>query len=166
MPILLTGFNRRFSPFAKKMKILIDKSLSPIIINYRMNAGYIPKDHWVHGNEGGGRNIGEACHIYDLFTFFTGSTISEISAFSIRSNTEYFGSNDNFIATLKFENGSVANLIYTSLGNKKYSKEMADFYFDGRLAVLEDYFKLSIYGCEKENINLKSQDKGFKNELI
>ena len=32
-----------------------------------MNAGYIPMDHWVHGDEGGGRNLGEACHIYDLF---------------------------------------------------------------------------------------------------
>ncbi len=166
MPILLTGFNRRFSPFAKRMKILINQSLSPIIINYRMNAGFISKDHWVHGNEGGGRNIGEACHIYDLFTFFTDSSISEISAFSIRSKSEYFGRNDNFNASIKFENGSVANLTYTALGNKKYSKEMADIYFDGKLAILEDYYKLSIYGCEKDNIILKNQDKGFKNELI
>ena len=166
MPILLTGFNRRFSPFAKRMKTLINNSLSTIIINYRMNAGFIPKDHWVHGNEGGGRNIGEACHIYDLFTFFTDSTISEISAFSIRSKTEYFGRNDNFNASLKFENGSVANLTYTALGNKKYSKEMADIYFDGKLAILEDYYKLSIYGSEKDNIILKTQDKGFKNELL
>ena len=32
-----------------------------------MNAGYVPLDHWVHGPEGGGRNIGEACHVYDVF---------------------------------------------------------------------------------------------------
>ena len=166
MPILLTGFNRRFSPFAKRIKILINQSLSPIIINYRMNAGFIPKDHWVHGNEGGGRNIGEACHIYDLFTFFTDSLISEISAFSIRPKTDYFGRNDNFNASIKFENGSVANLTYTALGNKKYSKEMADIYFDGKLIILEDYHKLSVYGSEKDNIYLKTQDKGFKNELI
>jgi hypothetical protein len=43
---------------------------------------------------------------------------------------------------------------------------MADIYFDGKLAILEDYYKLSIYGCEKDNIILKNQDKGFKNELI
>ena len=43
-----------------------------MLVNYRMNAGYIPLDAWQQGAEGGGRNLGEACHIYDLFVFLTG----------------------------------------------------------------------------------------------
>ena len=68
-PLLMTGFNRRFSPAAARLRELLAGRTSPLVANYRMNAGYIPLDHWVHGPEGGGRNIGEACHVYDLFDF-------------------------------------------------------------------------------------------------
>ena len=66
-PIFMTGYNRRFSKYAQRIKKLVENRTAPFILNYRMNAGYIPMDHWVHGDEGGGRNLGEACHIYDLF---------------------------------------------------------------------------------------------------
>ena len=66
-PILLTGYNRRFSPYAAKMGEVLKLRNAPFMINYRMNAGFFPQEHWVHGPQGGGRNIGEACHIYDLF---------------------------------------------------------------------------------------------------
>ena len=63
----MTGFNRASRrPSAPRAKAMLGRA-SPIIVNYRMNAGYIAADHWVHGPQGGGRNIGEACHIYDLF---------------------------------------------------------------------------------------------------
>ena len=59
-PVLLTGFNRRFSPpIVRATEVLRNRS-TPMIVNYRMNAGYIPLDHWVHTAEGGGRNLGEA----------------------------------------------------------------------------------------------------------
>ena len=44
-----------------------------------MNVGFIAQDHWVHGQEGGGRNLGEACHIYDLFTALSNSKITGVS---------------------------------------------------------------------------------------
>ncbi|MEE8269155.1 MAG: Gfo/Idh/MocA family oxidoreductase, partial [Nitrospinaceae bacterium] len=107
-PVLLTGFNRRFSPFALRAKELIKNRTNPIIINYRMNAGYIPLDHWVHTEEGGGRNLGEACHIYDLFTFFINSKVVSIQARSLTPKTDHYSSRDNFVAILGFEDGSVA----------------------------------------------------------
>src|SRR5687767_13712642 len=61
-PMLLTGFNRRFSPAIRLARKALAERKSPLIANYRMNAGYIPRENWVHGPEGGGRNIGEACH--------------------------------------------------------------------------------------------------------
>ena len=75
-PVLLTGFNRRFSPAATGILGALQGRTTPMIVNYRMNAGYIAPDHWVHGAEGGGRNIGEACHIYDLFGALTGANPS------------------------------------------------------------------------------------------
>ncbi|HEY5039470.1 MAG TPA: bi-domain-containing oxidoreductase, partial [bacterium] len=83
-PVLLTGFNRRFSKYARAIQEVVQKRTNPMILNYRMNAGYIPLDHWVHGEEGGGRNIGEACHIYDLFTFLTGSKVTQVEAQALK----------------------------------------------------------------------------------
>ena len=89
VPLLLTGFNRRFSPYAKRIKDAVKNRTNPMIINYRMNAGFIPLDHWVHGDEGAGRNIGEACHIYDLVTYLTNSRVMKVTAHSINPQSSY-----------------------------------------------------------------------------
>lgn len=165
LPILLTGFNRRFSKYASKIKELIQNRLNPMIINYVMNAGYIPLDHWVHNEEGGGRNLGEACHIYDLFTFLTGSKIKAVKANAIRPATGYYAVNDNFITTLTFEDGSVANLTYTALGNAQYSKEKMEIFCEGKVMLLDDYKHLTLNGDKKPLIKSTISDKGHKEEL-
>jgi len=164
-PILLTGFNRRFSVFAQQIKKWIHNRTNPMIINYRMNAGYIPLQHWVQTEEGGGRNIGEACHIYDLFTFLTESQTKEVQAQSIRNRAGHYGSRDNFVATVSFDDGSLATLTYTSLGSKEYPKEQMEIFVDGKVIVLEDYKRLYAKGIKTKRIELKTPDKGQKNEL-
>lgn len=161
------GFNRRFSPFAKRIKEIVENRVNPMIINYRMNAGFIPKEHWVHSEEGGGRNIGEACHIYDLFNFFTESEVESISAFAVDPKTEQYLRNDNFIATIKYKDGSVCNLIYTALGSKEISKEQMEIYVDGKIIYLNDYKELKIFGGAKNHeLRTNSQNKGHYEELV
>ena len=164
-PLLLTGYNRRFSPYARRIGKLLSNSHSPFVLNYRMNAGFIAQDHWVHGQEGGGRNLGEACHIYDLFTALSNSKITGVSAHAIRSNNAHYQQNDNFVATLSFSNGSVANLVYTALGNKNIPKETAELYVDGKIAFLNDYNSLEVCGSDKFSMQTKTQDKGLLDEL-
>ena len=164
-PVLLTGFNRRFSPFAQRAKELIENRTNPMIINYRMNAGYIPLDHWVHTEEGGGRNLGEACHIYDLFTFFTNSKVNSVQARSLAPKTDHYSSRDNFVATLGFEDGSVATLTYTALGSNKFPKEQMEIYSDGKVLMLDDYKQLQIHGSNAKGVTSKLADKGHKREL-
>ena len=48
-PLLMVGFNRRFSPHAKKIKSILKDRVGPAFIQYDMNAWFIPPDHWVHG---------------------------------------------------------------------------------------------------------------------
>ena len=160
----LAGFNRRFSPFAKKIKEIIKDRENPIIIDYQMNAGFLPKDHWTQTASGGGRNIGEACHIYDLFTYFTESEIEKVSAFSINPKTEKYLKNDNFTASLKFKDGSVCNLIYTAIGSRDYSKEQMKIYSDGRIILLDDYKELENYGTKNKGFKT-SQNKGHFDEI-
>ncbi|MFZ3136491.1 MAG: bi-domain-containing oxidoreductase [Thermodesulfovibrionales bacterium] len=163
--LFMVGFNRRFSPFALKIKEIISNRVNPIMVNYIMNAGFIPKDHWVHTEEGGGRNIGEACHIYDLFNYFTVSEVSLISAFSISPKTEQFNSNDNFVATIKYKDGSVCNLVYTALGSKEIPKEQVEIYVDGKIIYLNDYKELNFFGLNEKRMKKNIQDKGHYNEL-
>lgn len=155
-PLLLTGFNRRFSKYGKAIFEQVQKRSKPMILNYRMNAGFLPPEHWVHGEEGGGRNIGEACHIYDLFTYLTGSKVIKIDAQSIRSQT-----NDNFIATMSFQDGSIATLTYTSLGSKEHPKEKLEVFCDGKVMEMIDYKSLSLPKLETH-----TSEKGQKEELI
>ena len=99
-PLLMTGYNRRFSPAMQRIRELLQDRAAPMIVNYRMNAGYLPPDHWVHSLEGGGRNLGEACHIYDLFNFLTGSRVRGIQAVPISPSGKQYFKNDNFVANL------------------------------------------------------------------
>lgn len=145
-PMLMTGFNRRFSPAIVEARKLLKTRSSPLIVNYRMNAGHIPSDHWVHGEEGGGRNIGEACHIYDLFNAITGSQPTDVQAMSVVPRSEYWRRDDNFVATIRYADGSVCTLTYTAMGSKSYPKERAEIFVDGKVVTLDDYKSLSVTG--------------------
>jgi len=164
-PILMTGFNRRFSPLVQKIKSMIVKRSHPIIINYRMNAGYIPLDHWVHSEQGGGRNVGEACHIYDLFTFLTDAKVTKIEAQAVAPGNSYYSPYDNFTSILKFEDGSIASLTYSAMGAKEYPKEKMEIFCDGMVMSLNDYKELKIVGSEKYHSGSKRIQKGHREEL-
>jgi predicted dehydrogenase len=165
-PILLTGFNRRFSPIMRRIQEIIQHRSNPMIINYRMNAGYIPLDHWVHGSEGGGRNLGEACHIYDLFTYLTNSQVLSVVASTITPKTTYYSAQDNFVATMTFADGSVATLTYTALGAKEYPKEHMEIFVDGKVLAMHDYKTLKITGANIKGIESKTLEKGQMEEMI
>lgn len=165
-PILLTGFNRRFSPYLKKIQEITAHRSNPMILNYRMNAGYISLDHWVHGAEGGGRNIGEACHIYDLFTYLTNSQVLSVTTQKITPKTAYYLAQDNFVTTMTFADGSLATLTYTALGSKDSPKEQLEIFVDGKVLTMNDYKSLKIYGAKIKGLETKTPEKGQKEEML
>ena len=160
-PCFLTGHNRRFSPHVKHLAKALAKRSGPLMINYRMNAGYIAGDHWVHGSQGGGRNIGEACHVYDLMLALTCASTVRVDAVSIVPATDYYRADDNFIATLRFADGSVGSLTYTALGNARHPKEQMEVYCDGQVYVMDDFLTLGRAGDEHPLLHTRNQDKGL-----
>ena len=164
-PVLMTGFNRRFSPYAQALKNGLAGRSNPMIINYRVNAGHVPRDHWVHGPAGGGRNLGEACHFYDFFTFLTESAVTEVSATALRPATDYYGAADNFVASVAFADGSIASLTYTALGAPDHPKELIDVYSDGRVFSIHDFKSLRADGGELKPAKSRVPDKGHKAEI-
>lgn len=166
-PVLLTGFNRRFSRHMQPLLELAAQRTNPFIANYRMNAGHIPSDHWVHGAEGGGRNIGEACHIYDLFTAMAGQAVKAVDSMSITPVGGHFRRDDNFVATFEFEDSSVATLTYTALGHKDHPKERLELYVDGMVGELDDYRRSTIIGLTgRGGTQSATPDKGQREELV
>jgi predicted dehydrogenase/threonine dehydrogenase-like Zn-dependent dehydrogenase len=162
-PLLMTGFNRRFSPAIVRARELLAGRSSPFVADYRMNAGYIPLDHWVHGPEGGGRNIGEACHVYDVFDALTDAGVSSVIGRGIAPSGQ-FAANDNFVATIAYDDGSVCTLTYTALGHRDHPKERLEIFASGSVITLDDYKSLSVAGRGR-GWRSSTQDKGHLEEL-
>lgn len=161
--ILMVGFNRRFSPLISKIKEEVGKRVSPLFINYNINAGYVEKDSWMH--QDGGRIVGELCHFVDLVLFLTGSSVHKVSYdfCEFKSDSKFY-SQDNLSVILKFNDGSVANINYYSLGNKLMPKERLEINFDNKSIVMDDFKEIKSYGI---GLNLKSTiaNKGHFEEL-
>ena len=164
-PVVFVGFNRRYSPYAVRLREAIAQRSTPIHVSYRMNVGYLPPEHWVHGAEGGGRAIGEACHIFDVFRFLTGSPAVDVSATGIRSPRRDIAPTDNFTATIRYADGSVCTLLYTAQGGQELAKETLEMHVDGRSFLLDDYRNLTGFGAAVR-MRTKTQEKGHYQELI
>ncbi|MFO1171419.1 MAG: bi-domain-containing oxidoreductase [Hyphomicrobiaceae bacterium] len=165
-PVLMTGFNRRFSPAFAAVQTVLGSAPGPLIANYRMNAGHVPADSWLHGPEGGGRNLGEACHIYDLFNALSpGAAVASVQAASINPASAHWQRNDNFVATVAYDNGSVCTLTYTALGAKTYPKERMDVFTQGRVVALDNYKAVEIHGGRHKGWQGRAIDKGQLDEL-
>lgn len=163
-PTLMVGFNRRFSIYAREIKKALDKRNSPVLLRYRMNAGFVPSDGWVHND--GGRIVGEACHIIDLMQYLTDSNIVECSVHHFSPSRGQYMDADNRSISLSFEDGSIAVIDYFSCGNKELSKEYLEVHFEGKTIVMEDYKLLTGYGIKIKQHKASSSQKGHKEEWI
>lgn len=162
---LQVGFNRRFSPYIKKIKELVGNN--PIAINYRINAGTIPKDSWIQDKDiGGGRIIGEICHFIDTCSYLTGSFVESVSATILEKNDKTIPDDDNISITLRYSNGCLATITYYAYGNNILPKEYVEVFLPGKAIQMTDYRSMVIYqGNKKQYINNRNQDKGFVGEF-
>ena len=162
---LMVGFNRRFAPMTVRLKSFFTPVSEPLALTYRINAGYLPPDHWVNDREqGGGRILGEVCHFIDLLMFLAASPIVEVEARAVGGSARYSG--DNLLATVRFANGSVGTISYLASGDRSFSKERIEVFGGGRAAVLEDFRRLDLaHNGRKETVRSRwRQDKGHRAE--
>lgn len=159
---LFVGFNRRFAPLTQELLKHINRDV-PSAILFRINAGIVPKEHWIHDPKtGGGRIIGEACHFIDYCAFLSGSKITEVAAHALKDPS---GLNDTVSISLKMENGSVATIAYYSNGNKDVSKEYIEVFNGGVIARIDDFKELVVNGPKGTRRVKSVQDKGHKAEV-
>ncbi|MGE5106993.1 MAG: bi-domain-containing oxidoreductase [Sphingobacteriales bacterium] len=162
---IMVGFNRRFSPIAVELKKHFSNTGEPLVMNYRINAGYIPKEHWTQNPEiGGGRIIGEVCHFIDLMQFFTDSLPVSVYAQCVSANNDKIINRDNLCVNLQFQNGSVGTIVYTSNGDKSLPKERMEISGGGKAGVINDFKNGELYQRNKRRI-LNLDGKGHKQEV-
>ncbi|MBI1794278.1 MAG: bi-domain-containing oxidoreductase [Chloroflexi bacterium] len=163
--LLTVGFNRRFSPLAQKLFAFYKDRSEPFHIHYRVNAGYIPLNHWTQNPEqGGGRIIGEACHFIDFITFLAGAAPVSVSAHGLPDGGKY--GEDNVSMIFAFPDGSLGVVDYLANGDKSFPKERVEVFCGGRIAVLDDFRKLEMVENGKWKVVKSAQDKGWKAEWI
>ncbi len=154
---LTVGFNRRFSPFSKKLKSMIGNGPKNIVAT--MNAGFIPKEVWVHDLAvGGGRIIGEACHFIDLCSYLAGSKVTAVCMNAL-GNAPHENT-DNASILLKYENGTNAVINYFANGSKSYAKERIEVFAQEKVFVLDNWRKLEGYGVKGFSKMRGGMDKG------
>lgn len=159
---LTVGYNRRFSPFAVKLKQMVGDGPKNIIAT--MNAGYIPPEMWVHDMEvGGGRILGEACHFIDLCSYLAGSKVNAVCMNAMGENPQE--NTDNATILLKYENGTNAVINYFANGSKAYQKERVEVFSQERVFILDNWRKLEGFGAKGFSKMKGGMDKGQKDEF-
>lgn len=163
--LVTVGFNRRFAPLAQTLSSFLFPRNEPLYAHYRVNAGYIPLNHWtLDPAQGGGRIIGEGCHFVDFITYLVGSAPVAVSAQALPDNGKY--REDNVSMTFTFADGSIGVVDYLANGDKSFPKERVEVFCNGLVAVLDDFRVLQVTkdGKRKET-KLMGQDKGHYNEM-
>jgi predicted dehydrogenase/threonine dehydrogenase-like Zn-dependent dehydrogenase len=163
-PVLMVGFNRRFAPLALRMKNFLAGISDPLTLHYRVNAGFLPPDHWLNDPEqGGGRILGEVCHFVDFLSFLAGSRPGEVQTLSAAAGQT---GGDSLVVAMKFANGAQGTISYLTGGDKSYSKERVEVLGGGAIAVLEDFRRLELVrNGRRQTVRSRwQQDKGHQGE--
>ena len=160
---LFVGLNRRHAPLIQQIKREMKTDQIPAVYDFIGNAGFIPKDHWVHDEAaGGGRILGEACHFVDLIQYLDGSHLEDLTVTAASNNA--YPMNDNVLITLRFASGAIGNIVYSSMGSKKYPKEQLRVLSNGSVYEMDNFIRLKKYGSTKSVKEKLKQDKGIHAE--
>ena len=125
---LMVGFNRRFAPFAEKVRAIP----GPVVMRYRVSVAPLPHGHWAADPEvGGGRILGEVCHFVDFLQF--AARARPVSLFA-----QGFGS-DNVQVAMRFADGSVGSVDYFDAADATLGKEYFEVFGGGKNLIVQDF---------------------------
>ncbi len=164
------GYNRGMSPLIVKSRELLAPLDKKKLIYHRIQAPF-PVDHWTHIPEvGGGRFVGEGCHIFDLLCELVDSPpVSVYASGGIFLPPEQVKIPDSGIITITFADGSVGSTLIASDGCPWFPKEATEIYCDSKAIYIEDFREMKYFGfnpdAKEERLTLHEADKGQKREI-
>lgn len=163
--LVMVGFNRRFAPATQALRSHRAESAGPCQVVVRVDAGSIPRSHWIQDPEvGGGRLVGECCHFIDLICYLTGSPVESVFGSAIPSGAGP-GLDDSLAITTRHRDGSIGTLVYSAEGSSRMGKERIELFCTGSTAVIDDYRSVSISQGSRIRKRRGAQDKGHRGEV-
>jgi len=161
----LCGFNRRFSPHVQYIRQQVSKRSCPLVATYRVAASYAPPDHWVHGPEGGGRAVGEACHMLDVFRCLVGHPATNARTEHLPTADREADQHDSFVTTVTYQDHSICVLCYLAVGGVGLPKEYLEVHAQDQTFLLDDYQTTKAFGPAGKPVATRDTDKGHLEEL-
>lgn len=156
--VLMVGFNRRFAPFALRLREALAAAPGPRHFRIDVAAGRLPAGHWaLDPAEGGGRIVGEACHFVDLLRFLSSSPVSSWTTVS-RDRDGQDGGRFSF----EFANGDRGLLNYLSDAPADSPKETVRAEGPGWSAEISGWRSLRLTGLSASGARLMPWSRADK----
>lgn len=163
-PLLMVGYNRRFSEPILAIQKLFAGRTEPLAMHYRVNAGFMPNTHWMQHPDQGGRFIGEGGHFVDVMQFLCGALPTSVYAVAPTDRARRYN-NDNVLITITFVDGSVGTIHYLANGANAVEKEYLEVFGDSKVARLWNFKKLECSVGRRKSRTSFSGDKGHAAEM-
>lgn len=156
------GYNRSLAPLVSRASEILSEQDKPRVIYHRM-ANFM-SDHWLLDEKiGGGRVVGEGCHLLDLFCILAGSEPERIYAEGGVFVQDKAGAvPDTQVATIYFRNHSLATMLLSTVGNTAAPKESTEIFCGQTTIFIDDFKEMKTWEGETplQTVSLPSQDKG------
>jgi len=163
-PLLMVGYNRRFSEPIQAIQKLFAGRTEPLAMHYRVNAGFLPSTNWMQSPEQGGRFIGEGGHFVDVMQFLCGALPVSAHAVAPLDGAHRYH-NDNVLLTITFADGSVGTIHYLANGANGVEKEYLEVFGGQKTARMWNFKKIECVDGRKKNTTSFSGDKGHAAEM-
>lgn len=152
-PQVMVGFHRRFAPATLRVAEHFAEVGEPLAITVRL----LLEGHGVGGAESPSRRLlGEICHAVDLGTFLAGALPRRIFAESPSASCE------RCFLTIRHANGAVTSIVVLSDFRISRPLERVEVAGGGRLAVIEDFRRVSFSVGGGRERRRKSLGRGFR----
>ena len=163
------GYDRGMAPLVLKAKELLADDRAKKLVYHRIQAPF-PVSHWIHDAQiGGGRLVGEGCHVFDLLCeLMAAAPTSVYASGGAFLDRQRVATPDSGIVTLTFADGSVGTTLIASDGSAAFPKEATEIYWAGKAIYIDNYRELSYYGVvgrDETKISLETVDKGHRREI-
>jgi predicted dehydrogenase/threonine dehydrogenase-like Zn-dependent dehydrogenase len=158
---LMVGFNRRFAPLFTHMQRAFGRLEGPVSARYLVNAGRLEAGSWyLNEEQEGSRFLGEGGHFIDTLSAWIGHPPVQTVALQTPGGTD-------LQVTLRFADGSLGTITYTTGGASRFPKETFDVSGGGRSARLDNFTQATVWTRKGKDVkrSLTGQDKGQHAEL-
>ena len=135
---LTVGFNRRFAPLLVELRSMFSPPFGPSVVRYLVNAGSLDPGSWYAAPEEGSRFEGEGGHFIDTVSWWLDAR--PVEAYAVATDVP-----DDLLASIRFDDGSVASVAYATGGHSRHPKETFEALGGGRVGRLDNFRRASVW---------------------